>query len=69
LIRPDTAEGGRMKELRDKDEIAKLLKVSLPILEAYLKNKKGVIINGRVDKKRLYEYINKESLFGLSGKG
>ncbi len=58
-----------MKELRDKDEIAKLMKVSLPILEAYLKSKKGVIINGRVDKNRLYEYINKESLFRLSGEG
>lgn len=50
-----------MKTLKEKNEIAKLLKVSLSTLNVYLKTKKGVIVNGLVDKRKLYEYINKES--------
>src|SRR6056297_2442816 len=53
------AGGRQMKTLKEKNEIAKLLKVSLSTLNVYLKTKKGVIVNGLVDKRKLYEYINK----------
>ena len=55
-----------MEKLKNKNEVARLLKVSVPTLNSFLTEEKGFIIKGLVDIEKLVEYINKESSLRLS---
>jgi len=58
-----------MHNFKNKRELAGIFKVSLPVVNKYLKTKKGITRGGLIDAVKLYEMINKESLSKLSKKG
>jgi len=59
----------KMKKLRKKEEIAEYIKVSLPVLNKFLKRHKSMVDSGRINIRELNKIINKESARLLSKKG